>query len=114
MARSLSSYPPIFAQALARALAEGEFTIPTASPQAMRQQFFAYLRALREAGQEENADAIEILCPKDAPSRVILRDRAQSVLAKEIAAALGQEPSAETDTIFSRLAALPGAGDSTT
>ena len=107
MARSLESYPLAYSQAVQRALAEGEFTIPTVHPMAMRQQLFGYLKALRAAGQTETADAVEIVTPKTRDC-VVIRDRSQNAVTQEIAVALvasGSAPltSDESASIFARL-----------
>jgi len=89
--KSLDSYPPAFALAVARAFDKGEFIIParTVKPLTLRMQFYGYLRALKSAGQGEMAASIYI---QETPDGITLMHREKAPGVSDIMAALGDEP----------------------
>ena len=86
--QSSDRYPAVFSEALSRVMLTGEFVIPCSNQSSMRAKFFGYLKALRVEGKAELADSVEILAPKDMPTRIILRSRDNSPEAREVEAAL--------------------------
>ena len=102
--KSPDSYPPVFAAAVQRAFSRGEFTIPTrtSNPTTLRLQMYGYLKTLRANGQAELADSIYI---QDLPDKsgIKLIHREDSPVAKDIAAALGEDTPNDGLDFFTKL-----------
>lgn len=86
---SSERYPVVFRKAVDAALERGSFTIPTATPEALRSRFYGFFRCLRKEGQSEAADSLKLTVSPEKDS-LTLEVRDDTPEAKEIAAALKQ------------------------
>lgn len=89
--KALDAYPPVFAQACAKVLADGPLVIPADNPLALRLQFYGYLRALRAAGRSELASAFYLTLTSDGKGlKIAMRDTMPA--AQALSAVLGESP----------------------
>lgn len=92
--------------ALNSAIERGEVIIPTARPESLRLEFSALRGALRHEGRPELADLVGLYVRKAAPGvepALILRNKSQSPMMADIAAALGSTPSTAAEVALTRI-----------
>lgn len=87
----IAAYPASMLTAFDRAIAEGEFIIPTEKPGALRLTFAGLIGAMRAEGKTERCDMVSLITRKDPPA-LILRLKEKNPLMLDLAAALAENP----------------------
>jgi hypothetical protein len=100
------AYPPEFLAAYQAAARSGEVPIPSGNPHALKARLWSFARALRNDGQAELADSIQVVVSPEFPGQVLLRSRSATTEAREVRAALealGENPPSSSEAFFNSL-----------